>query len=499
MLENNIINSGEIKKLAVGQAVVETRLQIEKTDGGDDGIKLLSASAHAVTAPSEVFAGEARYAGKVKFDVLVLRGGKVECMSTIAEFTDKILSPDITGGMNVILASDVVNCEASLENGTIKAVAVVDTTLYGIMNATVEPLCGAEDGVFTDNKTVEFCSIVANTAENAYVSDSVGCGKAEEILCSHSRAVLTNTECADDEIKISGTVYTFVSTRGEDGKIGSERIVTPFVKSVPVSGVTMEDVAVCRAAVTDSSALLVSDDECRIETAATVQICISVFARKSCEIAVDAFSPTNATETERIDVPLFSVEPSVTVVDSIDGQIKLESDMPAADGIVCIRNTFCTLSDARIEDKRVNVEGLVGGDIVYYNTEKNSVDTVAFRLPFSMPISIETCADSVEMSAVVTDVNVKIRRESVFDVKAEIAFTAIMSTCGTVSALKSVKLGEETERPDATVIIHIAKPGETLWQAAKALGCAPDRVTAENQAPAPYAGGERLVHFCGKQ
>ncbi len=497
MLENNIINSGEIKKFAVGQAVVETRLQIEKTD--DDGeIKLLSASAHAVTAPSEVFAGEARYAGKVKFDIIVLRGGKVECLSTIVEFTDKILSPDITGGMTVMLASDVVNCEAAKENGSIKAVAVVDTALYGIVNATVEPLSGAEDGVFTENKTAEFCSIVASATENAYVSDSANCGKAEEILCFDSCAVLTGAECADDEIKISGTVYTTVSTRGEDGKIGSERIVTPFVKSVPVSGVTMEDVAVCRATVTDSSAMLVTDDESKIETATTVQICINVFARKSSDIAVDAFSPTHAIETECTDIPTFSVEPSVTVMDTIDGQIKLEPDMPAADGIVCISNTFCTLSDARIEDKRVNVEGLVGGDIVYYNTEKNSVDTVAFRLPFSMPISIETCADSVDLSAVVTDVNVKIRRESVFDVKAEIAFTAILSTCGKVSALKSVKLGDEIARPDATVIVHIAKPGETLWQAAKALGCAPECVSAQNQAPAPYAGGERLVHFCGK-
>ncbi|MCH5160394.1 MAG: DUF3794 domain-containing protein [Clostridiales bacterium] len=496
MLENNIINSGEIKKFAVGQAVVETRVPIESNDGGGE-CKLLSASAHVVTTPSEVFAGEVRYAGKVKFDILVLCDGKVECMSAVAEFTDKITSPDIVGGMNVALTSDVINCESAMERGAIKVVAVVDTAVYGVVGSTVEPISGADDGVFTYNKAVEYCSLVTSATENTYTSDSVPCGKAEEILCSYSRVVLTNAECGDDEVKITGNVFTFVTMRGADGKVSYERVTTPFIKSVGLSGVVAEDVAVCRATVTDSSALLVTDDECRIETAATVQIYITVFARKTCEIAVDAFSPTHAVETEAVNIPTFSIEPSVTVMDVIDGQIKLEADMPAADGIVAVGNTFCTVTNAHI-DGRVNVEGLVGGDIVYYNTDRGAVDTVSFRLPFSMPIAIDTNAQDVDLSAVVTDVTVRIRRESVFDVKAEIAFTATCTTCGSATALKSVKVGEEIARPDATVIVHIARPGETLWQAAKALGCPPDRVTEQNSASAPYAGGERLVHFCGK-
>ena len=141
----------------------------------------------------------------------------------------------------------------------------------------------------------------------------------------------------------------------------------------------------------------------------------------------------------------------------------------------------------------------MGGDIVYYNAEKNAVDSLSFRLPFSMPLSVHTDAKNAHVTACVTDVAVRVRRESVFDIKAEIAFTVMSSTPQSCRIIESVGMGEAIPRPDASVIIHIAKAGETLWQAAKALCCSPERVEQQNDATAPYAGGERLVNFCSKQ
>ena len=73
-----------------------------------------------------------------------------------------------------------------------------------------------------------------------------------------------------------------------------------------------------------------------------------------------------------------------------------------------------------------------------------------------------------------------------------------LSTETTVCVVESVTVGEPIPRPDATVIVHIARAGETLWQAAKALCCSPDRVTEQNDCAAPFVGGERLINFCEK-
>ncbi|MDE6401020.1 MAG: DUF3794 domain-containing protein [Clostridiales bacterium] len=492
MSENIKIKSDELSFAARGQAVVEARQPLETE------CRVLSVSATAATTPSEVFAGEARYIGKVKFDCLVLVGDRVECMSAVAEFSDKITSPAIAAGSAVNIVPEVINVEASAEGGTLKAVAVVDTV--AVTTATEEYSCLAEpdEGVYAEKRAVEYCTVCAEQTETAYVADSVGGAKCAEILCSTSRAVVTAAEACDGEIKVSGSVYTNVVIRTDDDMISSCKIVTPFVKGVSALGASEGNIAYAEVAVTESTATLIADEN-RIELAVTLSINVTAFACRTAEVITDVFCADYEIEPKTAEAKCCSVESLVTVTDTVDGQIPIAEDRLAADNVLCVSGAFVTLTSAAIEDKRINAEGLVGGDIVYYNAEKNAVDSLSFRLPFSMPLSVHTDAKNTHVAACVTDVSVRVRRESVFDIKAEIAFTVMSSTPQTCSLIESVGMGAAIPRPDASVIVHIAKAGETLWQAAKALCCSPERVEQQNDATAPYAGGERLVNFCSKQ
>ncbi len=492
MSENIKIKSDELSFAARGQAVVEARQPLETE------CRVLSVSAAAATTPSEVFAGEARYIGKVKFDCLVLTGGRVECMSAVAEFSDKITSPAIVAGAAVNIVPEVINVEASAEGGTLKAVAVVDTTAVTATSEEYSCLAEPDDGVYAEKRAVEYCTVCAEQTETAYVTDSVGGAKCAEILCASSRAVVTGVEATDGEIKASGSVYTDVIIRTDDDMTSSTKIVTPFVKSIAALGANEGNVAYAEVAVTDSTATLVADEN-RIELAVTLAVSATAFACRTAEVVTDVFCADYEIEPKTAEAKYCIVEPLATVTDTVDGQIPLADDRLAADNVLCVSGAFVTVTSATVEDKRVNVEGLVGGDIVYYNAEKNAVDSLSFRLPFSMPLSVHTDAKNAHVTACVTDVAVRVRRESVFDIKAEIAFTVTSSTPQSCRIIESVGMGAAIPRPDASVIIHIAKAGETLWQAAKALCCSPERVEQQNDATAPYAGGERLVNFCSKQ
>lgn len=494
MSENNYVKSDKFAPVASGQAVVEARQMLEQD------CKVLSVSATATVRPSEVFAGEARYAGKVRFDCLVLCENRVECMSVVAEFSDKIASPAICAGTNAVLIPETINTEATIDGKTLKLVAVVDVKLCATSHSECNIMTVPDSGVYAENKTVDFCTVLAETSEMVYITDSLANVKATEILCVCSRATVNATECADNEAKVSGTVYTDVIVRNDDGLISSCRITTPFAKSLSTLGSTAESIALASVAVTETAATLaVEPDSSTVELSVTLLMDATVIGCGKTDAVVDVFCADNEIETTATEMTVCSVEPQTTVTDAIDGQITLDKDRLAADNVLCVTNTFCQIAGARAEDKRVYVDGLAGGDIIYYNAEKNAVDSIAFRLPFSMPLSVHTEACDVSVSAVITDVSVRIRRESVFDVKAEAAFTVRQSSEKTVSVVESVKLGEPIERPNATVIVHVAKKGETLWQAAKALCCSPDRVTEQNPTcNAPYSGGERLISFCNK-
>lgn len=493
MSESVILKSDAIKLIARGQAVVEAR---------QDGIdaKVLSVSASVYARPTEIFAGEARYSGKVRFDTLVYADGKIECISSVAEFSDKITSPDITAAMTPVIVAEIANVEAVKSDGVLKTVAVVDTALYAGARCEAECAGSLEDGIFAETKTVEYMTVVCEATDTAYISDSVSDVKAVEVVGTSSRVVVTGEECADGEIKISGAVYTDVILKSDDGLINSQRLITPFVKSASAPGVTGECTAFCSCTVADSAATFEAEEEGgRLELAITLQMDVKAAARTTAETVTDVFCVDSELDTTANEVVICSLEPLTTVIDTVDGQLKLDKEKDPADSVLCVTGSFCRISDARVENGRVYAEGLVGGDIIYYNAEKNNVDCVAFRLPFSMPLSVTTDGDKVDISAAVTEVKVRIRRESVFDIKAEVAFNVRSCRCETVRLIKSVSRGEQISRPDATVVVHIARPGETLWQAARALGCSPDRVNAQNEATAPYRGSERLVNFCGKQ
>lgn len=489
MPENIIIKSDELACVARGQAVVEARQPIE------GAFRVLSAAATAVATPSEIFAQEARYVGRVTFDFIIATDDRIECVSTVAEFSDKITSPAISAGSAITLVPEVINVETATEGGGIKAVAVVDVKAYAVVKREYNCLAKPDDGIFADTRTIDYCSVAAEQTETAYVTDSVAATKITDVMCAHSRAVVSSVDATETEIKVGGNIYTDIIARGDDGLPTTVRVITPFVKGVGVLGASSDSMGFAIANVTDQTATLGEDG--RIDLNVTMTLSVTAFVCNQAEIVTDVFCADTEIEPKLVDVKRTVVEPTVTVTDTIDGQIPLPGDKPAADNVLCVTGKFCTISSATV-DGRVNVEGLIGGDIVYYNAENNAVDCIAFRLPFSLPLSVHTDATEVDVTADITDIAVRVRRESVFDIKAEAAFTLRMYSeleCGVV---ESVVCGEPIPRPDASVIIHIAKKGESLWQAAKALCCSPDRVTAQNDAQAPFEGGERLINFCNR-
>lgn len=488
------VKSDEIKKCARGQAVVEAHRPIEKD------MKILSVTATACIRPGEVFAGEARYLGKVRFDCLAADEEGPKCISAVAEYTDRIADNNITAGATVLLSCEVINVESSVNGGELKLVAVVDADLMCVSHSEKECLTEPEQGIYAEKSKLCYTSAVAQASETLYVSDGISDVKAAEILMPVSRAVLTAADCADGEIKLSGAVYTTLIVRTEDGLLSTYRVVTPFVKSVAAPGVDESCTAIATVCVADSTATFVSEGgDNSVDIAVTLQAEAVAVRRVETEAVVDVFCAENQLDVVSQTLDVCATEPTVTVIDNVDGQMTLAKDSLPADNVLCVTNTFCNISSARIEDGRVTAEGLAGGDIIYYSAEHNKTECVAFRIPFSMPLDIHTECTEVDLTATVTDVTVRVRRESVFDIKVETAFTAKLGSCEQKTVIKSAKRGEAIDRPAATVIVHIARAGETLWQAAKALGCSPERVTEQNPTPAPYVGGERLVNFCARK
>ena len=104
--------------------------------------------------------------------------------------------------------------------------------------------------------------------------------------------------------------------------------------------------------------------------------------------------------------------------------------------------------------------------------------------------------DFVTAVAGVKDVNVKIRRGNELSLRGDICIRLTPVKSGVSAIISEIKVGEAKQPREAAISVHIARKGETVWDAAKALGLTPEEVTRQNPDVAmPCAGGERLVAY----
>ena len=142
----DVVRLSSRKRIASAQTVAEARLLPAP---GTVIARVLSITAETKVGASEVFAGEARYGGRVDFTVLFVDvDGKNHTVAHSADFSDKIESPRIGAGMQAsfsgeVLDTDVVNVSSS----EIKLAAVVEIRLDADESEEIKCLVGGGTGI----------------------------------------------------------------------------------------------------------------------------------------------------------------------------------------------------------------------------------------------------------------------------------------------------------------------------------------------------------------
>ena len=131
------------------------------------------------------------------------------------------------------------------------------------------------------------------------------------------------------------------------------------------------------------------------------------------------------------------------------------------------------------------------------SAERGSSNTVYAQVPFSLTLAANVEeGDTVGAQAGVKDVSVKIRRGNELGIRADIVISLSVIAEETQIVITELKLGEARAPRQAAISVHIASSGETVWDAAKALGITPEEVMRQNpDVSMPCTGGERLKAF----
>jgi hypothetical protein len=485
------------RRLCQTQAVVEARLLPQPNIVI---ARVLSIACDGAVTASEIFAGEARYIGRVNFKVLFVDvDGKNHSMDYNADFSDKVADERIAAGLKAHFSASVLDTDIlSVNAGEIKLASVVEIKLDADMDEQLRFLSGGGEGIYTHDEPLEYCRLISGGSRTVTLNDVLSDVKISRLLLAESKPVIYKRDTGVDCVTVEGAVITEICGETEDGLLAGYRTVTNFSEEFSAEDARPGDTALTAAAVTPKITLESEEDGrfLSLEYALTVEY--SVFAAQSCGAVIDAFSVTNELLTNVQSVDVYQNKLNATVTDRVEGNVTLDVSMPIVDNILAATALRLNITNMPAGDGEATIEGIVSGNIIYYSAEANSKNSVAVELPFSIKTRVDGVepADELTGRGIVTDAVVKIRRGNEIDIRTGVAIELNACRKCQKCVITELTAGEEREVPDAAISIHIAKSKETLWDVAKALGITPELVLVQNpNLTLPLGGGERIIAY----
>lgn len=229
-----------------------------------------------------------------------------------------------------------------------------------------------------------------------------------------------------------------------------------------------------------------ADGELRLIRA---EIALNIYANGICQKAIevlsDAYSPKSKIVLERqqlnIDEMFSENRSQIVIRDTID----LNECNPS---VVEIFNVLCkyNVSDRRIEDNKVVIEGSVENNILYLaNNEEQPVFCFKKEIPFTHEIEMKGIKRSMlsDISLEVEHCNYSMITSDQVEIRNVLGVDTKVETKKIVPIINKVNenmLDEKKIISLPSVIVYITQPGDSLWKIAKKYGTTVDELMKIN-------------------
>ena len=484
------------KKIAVSQSVVQARLLPQP---GESIAKILSVGAKVKVTSTEVFTGEARYGGNVRFNVLfVSEDGRSNSIEYVADFSDKIENPAISATLSPWVDATVLDTEVvSLRNDEIKLACVLEIKLCAVVTSDVNFISSGGEGVYTHIDKVEYSRFITGGKAVIEQQNRIDKLKLKRVLLVENSVALTSATAERDFIKVSGVIYSHVTGETDEGLLSSYNIETPFDEEIGAKDARSGDNV---RAVVDVSAQTreENDQEICLLFDYALEIRYAVFSVQAVTVVTDVFIPSHELIPTFSEENIFLQGNAVSICERVDGSVTIQNDMPLVDNIMATTAFNNVITNVIASENEGIIEGVISGNIIYYSAETDSKNSIEVELPYSIKTEIDGIDESYSLyaSGQISGLNLKIRRGNEIDVRAEISLLVQPYKNFKQSFMTALTVGEERKLPTCAFSVHIAREKETLWEVAKALGVTPELIMEQNpNLQLPLSGGERIAVY----
>lgn len=489
------VASSTRKNLGITQSIIELKLPTNE----DVIDAIYSVSAKSTIVSSEVAGNTINFVGLVDFQAIFESAG-ISSLDYSAEFKDKYVYDSELAG-EIILTSNVIDVTSSIVSNGIKVVAIVEITVDQIVSTDINVLTSVNsDNSYVSLKDIEFNTYLGRAYEKFDVTQEFDIKSASRILMVTPSVCMTSITPNDNFVTVAGVLNVDVcyQTGESNSDIESDFRSFDFNYDVALAGINAQSNL--------QSAISILFNEIKVSTVleeggASINLYVPliytgyVFNKTALQVVDDVYSKTNYLSITNENFETLAGLNSIQFKDTISGTASIADTAPFIDDILGVCTNNIVLASSRVEDGRLNIEGVANATVVYFTKETNQITSVQVEMPFSIEKKVEGLEAKV-VTLCLSDISARSKRGKEIEVSSDLGIYVDMYSTDDMMVISNVILGDEKPKDDCALYIYIVKPGESVWDVAKEMNVSEDLILEQNpDTELPLVAGTKLVIY----
>lgn len=318
-----------------------------------------------------------------------------------------------------------------------------------------------------------------------------GAPEAEELLKYSAILHGKDARVEDGKVVVTGNVFVPVlySSKEENPDIYKVDNDIEFSHTMEIPGAAPNMTCCTDYRIEDIYAELKeneNEENRLIEIEAVVGVKVKVMEKNEFPVLIDVYAPSARIDCDKKNITMDLFYARDTAQTAIKEMLSLPQDM---DEMEKVYDMACrsTVTEYKIMDDKVVIEGIVGCDIIYLaRGEERSVNSFSEEIPFRASLVIPGCKAGMKPEV---DVDIESMDHIMLtknQVEVKVVLNCYVSLYDKIKKDFIVKMEEikgEVPIHKASITIYVVQPGDSLWMIAKRYFTTVDDIMKVNELP----------------
>lgn len=493
----------ETLNINVRKQSVTDRIKAEcRTDIPADGIKrIINVSSFATILSAKTAENKIEYSGRIAFFISYEQSdGEIKKCECGSEFTGMAAAGGVTPECFAAASVCTEREEADLAGVKLTVCATAQITFEVTERQSYPALTGGE-GLLVKTGELSYGKSTglkegATFAEEKFTVNA----RVEEMLCQRAQTAVTAVQCGVGVIIVDGEVYfsAILLQTGEKKDIIRENKTIPFRAEIECEAAMPAFTATARAAVKSLKTEIRVDEEQGISEI-TVQAAIILtgegYSDEIITIVQDAFSTTEDIKLEHQPVDSDRELPPITVCEKVSNRAVID-EIPVGANLCAVCCEKAEIAQTERVGGKIKIMGAADLSLIFVDAD-GGIFSRKTEIPFDSEFESSVPQEAALRVCAIAE-NGRARLVSLTEVQAEvqIVFTVYAWQTEQITFVKSALSQGQKPTPEYAISVFIPVKGEQLWETAKRLSVAPEKLAETNRDLVfPLTGEERIVVY----